>query len=152
MNLESAAFLAMEYYLGIWNRSFEITVTPGAICGAFVRGAITSTSASVFAARRSNDATQLVDPERLAQARSHEPGSPRYLALHRYNFSIARSAVAGVRFNPDPKWGMGPVPHSGRLHLGLLGGKTREFILLGQQNGTDLVSKLQTLGYWLPAA
>lgn len=140
-------FLAMEYYLLMWNRSFEITIGSSSICGAFVRGVIGANFPSVDAARMSNDATKLADPARLAQARAHEAGSQSYLALHRFNFAIPKPEVAGIRFNPRPKWGMGPVPHSGRLLVDLRHGKSREFILLGNQDGAALVGEVGRLGY-----
>jgi hypothetical protein len=142
----------MEYYLVMWNRSFEVTVTSSLLCGAFVRGVIAANSPSVAAARVANDATKLVSPKRLAQARAQEPGSQVYLALHRFNFAIPQAMLAAVRFDPRPKWGMGPVPHSGRLHLDLRGGKSRELILLGQQDGVALLSAARDLGYPVAAA
>jgi hypothetical protein len=137
----------MEYYLLMWNRSFEITMTASSLCGAFVQGVIAANSPSVAAARMSNDATKLVNSKKLAQARAHEPGSPSYLAMHRFNFAVPQAMVLGIRFDPRPKWGMGPVPHSGRLHLDLRDGKRREFILLGQQDGVALVSAARELGH-----
>ena len=40
------------------------------------------------------------------------------------------------------KWGMGNVPHSGRLILHLRSGQQRELILLGKQNGEALKEHL----------
>jgi hypothetical protein len=140
-------FLAMEYYLLMWNRSFEITISSSSICGAFVRGVIAANFPSVDAARMSNDATKLANPGRLAQARVHEAGSQSYLELHRFNFAIPKPEVAGIRFNPRPKWGMGPVPHSGRLLVDLRRGRSRELILLGDQDGAELLGKARQLGY-----
>jgi hypothetical protein len=137
----------MEYYLLMWNRSFEVSVTSSSICGAYVRGVISATSGSVVSARRTNDVTKLANPKRLGLAREHEPGSQSYLALHRFNFAIPRAQVAAVRFNPKPKWGMGPVPHSGRLHIDIHQGASRELILLGELDGTALVNKVSQIGY-----
>lgn len=137
----------MEYYLLMWNRSFEVTITSSTLCGAFVRGVIAANFPSVAAARVSNDATRLINSKRLARSRAQEPGSPGYLALHRFNFAIPQSIVAAVRFDPRPKWGMGTVPYSGRLHVDLRDGKSREVILLGQQDGATLVSRVRQLGY-----
>jgi len=148
--IEPTRFLAMEYYLLMWNRSFEVTITSSLVCGAFVRGAIAATFPSVVAARVSNDATRLVNAKRLARSRAEEPGSPGYLALHRFNFAIPQSMIASIRFDPKPKWGMGPVPHSGRLHLDLRDRKSRELILLGSQDGAAHLRAIRQLGY--PAA
>jgi len=146
MGLEGPVrFLAMEYYLLMWNRSFEVSVTSSSICGAFVRGVISATSGSVGSARNTNDVTNLANPKRLALAREHEPGSQNYLALHRFNFSIPRTQIAGVRFNP--KWGMGPVPHSGRLHIDIHQGATRDLILLGELGGEALANTVSQIGF-----
>jgi hypothetical protein len=149
---EAIRFLAMEYYLLISNRSFEITITSSAVCGAFVRGAIAGTPSGIMAAHISKDPTILVHPKRLARARAHEPGSPSYLSLHRLNFAISRSAISCLRYDPRPKWGMGTVPHTGRLHVDLIDGKSREFILLGQQDAAALVTAASHLGYPMAAA
>lgn len=69
--------------------------------------------------------------------------SPEFKKLSAANFQIPLSEVEDVRFNAKPKWGMGPVPYSGRIHLRLRGGATRELILLGKQDGPALVSRLQ---------
>ena len=137
----------MEYYLWILNRSFEMTVTASSICGAFVSGPIAGNSPSVADARASNDATKLVDAYRLAEAREFEPGSPEYLALHRFNFAIPHAVVSAVRFDSRSKWGMGAVPHSGRLHVLSTGGDRRELILLGRQDGVGLLRAIGALGY-----
>lgn len=148
---DSLRFFAMEYYLLMWNRTFEVTATSSALSGAFVRGVVSASSPSVIAARRSGDAADLGDDKRLARARSHPAGSPDYLALHRCNFSTPRSSIASVRFDPRRKWGMGPVPQSGRLHVEVRGGKRRELILLGDQDGPALARQLNDLGYPGPA-
>ncbi len=142
----------MEYYLLMWNRSFDVTVTSSALSGAFVQGAIAVGSPSIVAARRLNDATQLVDQGRLAQARAQEPGSAGYLHLHRSNFTYGRSLVLVIRYDPRRKWGMGPVPHSGRLQLELRDGTRRELILLGEQDGPALLNAARELGYPIGAA
>ena len=142
----------MEYYLVMWNRSFDVTVTSSALSGAFVQGAISVGSPSIVAARRLNDATLLVDRGRLAQARAQEPGSPGYLQLHRSNFTYARSLVVVIRYDPRRKWGMGPVPHSGRLQLELRDRTRRELILLGEQDGPALLNAARELGYAISAA
>ena len=149
---ERISFLAMEYYLLMLNRSFEITITPLMICGAFVQGIISATAPSVGAARLSNDATELVNSRRLSDCRAQQAGSRAYLALHRFNFTIPHSNVALVRFNPKSKWGMGPVPHSGRIHVEVRDGTSRELILLGKQDGHALLHTVRGFGYPIGAA
>ncbi len=144
---EPTRFVAMEYYRLIWNRTFEITLTSSAICGAFVQGVIASNSPSLEEVKASGDAIVLADPERLIRSRVEAPGSPGYLALHAFNFALAQPMVREVRFNPKAKWGMGGVPHSGRLQIEARDGDHRELILLGEQDGTVLVETARRLGY-----
>ena len=144
-------FFAMEYYLLICNRSFEITLTTDSLSGAFVRGAMASHgsvfAAGVGAARASGRADPLFHADAVSNARKHQPGSPSYLALHRANFTVPRSLVLGLRFDPRRKWGMGLVPHSGRVHLSMQDQSSREFILLAHQDGPELVERAGALGY-----
>lgn len=143
----ATTFLAMEYYLLMWNRSFEISVTSSSVCGAFVQGAIAVNPPYVVPAETAQDPTRLVDSIRLAGARAEEPGSQAYLDLHRFNFAIDRAVLAGFRLDSRRKWGMGPLPHSGRLHLDVRGGKSRELILLGDQDGAALLGRIRAHGY-----
>ena len=141
----------MEYYLLILNRSFDITITTETLSGALVRGVMASHgpafAAGVGAARETGRAEVLFHRDAVASAREHEPGSPGYLALHRANFSVPRSVVLGLRFDPRKKWGMGLVPHSGRIHLSMRDGTNREFILLAEHDGSRLVNDAGELGY-----
>ena len=148
---QPVSFFAMEYYLLIWNRSFEITVTSESLSGALVRGGMAShgsmLAAGVGAARETGRAEVLFDADALASARKHQPGSPGQLALHRVNFTVPRRLVQGLRFDPRRKWGMGFVPHSGRIHLSMHDNTSREFILLAQQDGKELLDRAGTLGH-----
>ena len=140
-------FLAMEYFRVIWNRSFEIFLSRSHFCGARVAGAVTATSPRVAAMRKTLDPASLFESARLETVRAHEPGSPPYLSLHRSNFAIPKSDVAELQYNPNPKWGMGPIPHSGRLLVNTRNSRTREFILLGRVDGAAIASEARALGY-----
>jgi hypothetical protein len=52
-------------------------------------------------------------------------------AASKGGFVVQRSEILGAEYVPGPKWGMGPIPHTGRINLRLASGKTRELILLG---------------------
>jgi hypothetical protein len=150
---QSLRFFAMEYYLLILNRSFEVTVTSESLSAAYLRGVIASPNpeigvgGEVWRARKTGQSAALFHPDAVASARKHDPGSPAYLALHRTNFTVARSQILQLNFDPRKKWGMGWVPHSGRIQVALSDRTRREFILLGDQNGCDLISKASALGY-----
>jgi|JI10StandDraft_1071094.scaffolds.fasta_scaffold408496_2 hypothetical protein len=136
----------MEYYMFVLNRSFEITISPTHLSGAWVRGMLAADAPAVYLARATGDATDLVDRTRLTRSREQAPGSPEYMALHPANFSIPRKHINGMRFVSRNKWGMGPVPHSGRIYV-RAGKKERELILLGQQDGEGIIRSARSLGY-----
>jgi hypothetical protein len=53
------------------------------------------------------------------------------------------SDISTVEYNPKKKWGMGYYPHSGRVYINKAG-RTREFIVLGKQSGSDVYARLKT--------
>jgi hypothetical protein len=66
------------------------------------------------------------------------------LSQLRGGFFIERSAIVSVEYDERQKWGMGGIPHSGRMKVKLVGGKNREFILLGCEIGDELKDKIVT--------
>jgi hypothetical protein len=55
------------------------------------------------------------------------------LSKLRGGFFIERKSILGVEADNRQKWGMGGIPHAGRIHIRLQPGVSREFILLGSQ-------------------
>jgi hypothetical protein len=73
------------------------------------------------------------------------PGSQTFeeLMYGRHTFSVLFSEIRSVEFINRQKWGMGPIPHVGRLQILLHGRRKREFILLGSAHGQvigDMIS------------
>jgi len=132
-------FVAMEYHAVILNRTFLITVTASQVCGARVHGLLASPPVPDPEWR---------DPafypvERLVKRYDGVDVDPEaYVRLDRANFQISLAELERVRFDPRPKWGMGWVPHSGRLYLELGSGVTRELMLLGAQDGALICERL----------
>ncbi len=132
-------FVAMEYHAVILNRTFIVTVTASQVCGARVRGLLPSHPVPDPEWR---------DPgfypvERLVERYDGvDMDSEAYVRLDRANSQIPLTEVERVRFDPRPKWGMGWVPHSGRLYLELRSGMTRELMLLGAQDGAMICERL----------
>lgn len=133
-------FFAMEYYLGILNRTYQIFVTPTMIAGAFVN--------SVMAAPPG-----LVDdwfvPSIYAQKNLVEkyeeisPYSENFKDQSRFfNFQYQKVDIKKAWYDPTMKWGMGTVAHSGKLNIRLASGRKREFILLGLQQGKEILQHL----------
>jgi hypothetical protein len=53
------------------------------------------------------------------------------LSLLRGGFFLEWSTIASVEADYRQKWGMGGIPHSGRIQVRLFSGQSRESILLG---------------------
>lgn len=131
----------MEYYLGILNRTYQIFVTPNVIAGGFVNG--------VMAAPPGLFSYWFV-PTRYARQRLVEkyeqlsPESEDFKNASRFfNFQYPRTEIQESWYSPTIKWGMGTVAHSGKLYIRLASGKKREFILLGLQQGKEILQHLQ---------
>lgn len=119
-------FIVMEYYALILNRSFVVFTFPQGLYGWKFSGPVTNRDSSFFEPVQSIAADSELNPEsKDLQEMIQESGS----------FVIERSEITSADYDPTPKWGMGGIPHSGKLKVKLRSGKLREFILLGQQDG-----------------
>jgi hypothetical protein len=132
-------FAAMEYYALILNRTYKVFVTDQMLCGAKVRGLVSNPSVvppemfdQKFWVR--TQAAQIYD--------SFDVTSEKFLQANSANFQIKWNEIAETDYLSGKKWGMGNVPHSGRLTLQLQSGHQRELILLGKQNGDALKGKI----------
>jgi hypothetical protein len=119
-------FLAMEYFLLILNRSFIVFTFPEGLYVSKFSGPVSSWTPFFF-----------VPFEKIANDPDIVPGSEDFKDVMKPSggFFIPRAEIASVDYVPTRKWGMGPVPHSGKLYVRLTSGKSREFILLGSQDG-----------------
>jgi hypothetical protein len=134
------SFFAMEYYLGILNRTYQIFVTPTIIAGGFVN--------SMIAAPPGLLGYWFV-PSRYARKNLVEnyaeisPYSDDFKSRSPFfNFQYQRSDIQKAWYVPTLKWGMGTVAHSGKLYIKLASGRKREFILLGLQQGKEILQHL----------
>lgn len=125
-------FAAMQYYALILNRTYNVFVADTMLCGAKVRGIVASPP---------HASSEMQDGEywtRTLQQTLYERldvTTPTFRKLNAMNFQIRWKDIARVEFNPAKKWGMGNVPHSGRIFIRLKSGRSRELILLGDQDG-----------------
>jgi hypothetical protein len=65
-------------------------------------------------------------------------GFQKAMKESRANFFIPRADIIDVQFDSSPKWGMGPIPHAGKLKVRLRNGKVRVFVLLGDAYGDGI--------------
>jgi hypothetical protein len=142
-------FVALEYCYGMLNRTYVVFVTDAMICGARVRGLL---PAPLAVNERWFDPYFFPRPDIVKRYTRVDLTSAEFKRLSVANFQVPLNEVEDVRFNAEPKWGMGTVPYSGRLHLRLRDGTTRELILLGKQDGPALVERLRACISDAPAA
>jgi hypothetical protein len=136
------SFIAMEYYLGILNRTFQVFVTPTMIAGAFVTSAMATPMGlhsywfvpSNYANKKRLEKYEHISPE--------SDDFKRFSPL--FNFQYPRTEIRRFWYDPTIKWGMGSVAHSGKLYMELSSGRKREFILLGLQQGKEILQYLQS--------
>jgi Zn-dependent protease with chaperone function len=133
------SFVAMSYYGLILNRTFRVIVTGRAVCGARVRGLMSSPA---VATEHHQDPEFYVQPKLERRYADLDVESAAFLAVDRANFRIERDAIERVELVERAKWGMGNIPSSGRVVLHLHGGARRELILVGRQNAAAIVRGL----------
>jgi|SRR5450631_1293492 len=132
-------FVAMEYCYGMLNRTYLVFVTRDTVVGLRVRGPI---SAPMMVTQQHHNPYFYPRTRQIEKYAHANLESPSLLKIWRANFHIPRHEIAQVEFTAAPKWGMGPLPYSGRILLHLKNGSSRELILLGDQNGQHVQSKL----------
>ncbi len=139
MQNQDWSFVAMEYYALILNRTFRITINEESLIGIKCRGVtsiasggdpLTRAVTAKFAVSGDfNDPNAYIDESTLIKSSSA-------------NFNIMLSDIRAVEYNPRKKWGMGYYPHDGRVFVET-DNTRREFIILGQQSGSDICQRLQ---------
>ena len=132
------SFVALEYYALILNRVYLMLVGDRVLAGAYMRGPI----AAVPFPETAWQPGYWLSERQLRRYGGIDVSGPEFPGRHWFNFQYPRTEIADVRFNPRPKWGMGTVPYSGRLHMTLRSGRQRELILLGRQDGPSIRNRL----------
>lgn len=139
-------FAAMEYYALILNRTYKIFAMDQMLVGATVRGLVISPPVTTSSMSNQEFWARTQAAKRYERV---DLTSAKFLRMHSANFQIRWNDIAATEFRAGRKWGMGNVPHSGRLVLHLRSGRKRELILLGRQNGNALKQKLNDR--WRPS-
>lgn len=122
LKLPMTGFVAMEYYALILNRTYIVFISPEGLYGWKAEGAVDCSRALYFAPYEE----MLKAPELMT-----DPEAVRELSKLKGGFFIARNEIAAVEPVYKQKWGMGPIPHSGRIKVRTVSGRSREFVLLG---------------------
>lgn len=121
-NIPLAGFVAMEYFALIWNQTYAVFIAPEGLYGWKVEGAVTGSRPNYF----QTYAELLQDPELM-----QDYDAIRKLSGLKGGFFIRRSDIVSAEIIDKQKWGLGLIPHCGRIRIALSTGKSREFILLG---------------------
>jgi len=132
------SFVALEYYAAILNRVYLVLVADRMICGAYMGGPV----AALPLPPAAQYPGYWVSDRRWRRYAGLDVRDPTFLRRHWMNFQHDRADLREVTFDTRPKWGMGSVPYSGRIHAHWASGHRHEFILLGQQDGPAIRDRL----------
>ena len=135
------SFVAMEYYWLILNRTFKVFVTKEALFGVKIRGPMMSLPGYESDAKWLNPKS-FVPSSIVNKYLGETLASNNIVEVNKDNFVLERSSIKSVNFDDTTKWGMGFVPHSGKLYVEHSSGRKREFILLGEQDGHRIKKEL----------
>lgn len=134
------ASVAMEYYGLILNRTMLIVGFGKTLAGAKVHGVLGASLGPTD--HRFDDPRSFVNDRLLDRLVGSFPHHTDFVKQARGNFVIGLGELSKVEYIERPKWGMGNIPHSGKLKL-TSQNRTREFVLLGRQDGPRLMAAIQ---------
>lgn len=122
-NAAVSGFVAMEYYAGILNRTFVIFVAREGLYGWKAAGPVPAGDPQYFL-----PLTKVLEDPKIMQ----DVVAVRELSKRKGGFFIPRSEIKSAEAIAKQKWGMGGIPHTGRILVHFVSGDRREFILLGR--------------------
>jgi hypothetical protein len=133
-------FIAMQYYAVILNRTVKVYVLKDMLSVGNVRGFIAD---PIIATEKWYNPKSYVDPKLEYQYKNVDPSSELFLCIDASNYQIKLSTISKIEFDPTDKWGMGAVPHTGKIYVQTFDGKKYEFILLGIQDGVYVKTMIE---------
>lgn len=128
-------FVAMEYFWGILNRTFLVFIAPEGLYGWRVAGPVTNANRTYY-----EPWEEMLKDDEFMRGRE----AIRRLSRLRGGFFLERGVIDRVEADDRQKWGMGGILHSGRIHVFLKTGRSREFILLGVQYPEEARDRIST--------
>jgi hypothetical protein len=134
-------FVGMSYHTLILNRTYLVLVSDRVIAGAVVRGILPSSLSSP--PPEWLEPTFYPNPKLVSRYDGVDIHDEAFLAVNTAGFRIDRTTLSDVTLDLTPKRGMGYVPYSGRIILRTQDGRSRELILLGQQDGGAIRDRLR---------
>ncbi|WHZ28069.1 MAG: hypothetical protein OJF51_002867 [Nitrospira sp.] len=130
----------MQYYGGILNRTVKVYVLEDMLSVAIVGGLL---KAPMFMTEEWYDPNFYIDQTLAKEYARFAPWSKLFLLVDKANYQIQRSLITRVEYDPTDKWGMGSVPHSGKILVQTIDGNEHEFILLDSQDGAFVKSMIE---------
>lgn len=137
------AFVAMEFYALMLNRTFAVFVAPDGLYGWKATGIVSHADRKYYEPLRA----LVTDPELARDMRAI-----RKLAEQRGGFFYPRAEIAAVSADEKSQWGMGGILTLGHVTVRLASGKRRRLILLGETIPDEARDRIAaTLGVPLPS-
>lgn len=133
-------FIAMQYYGGILNRTVKVYVFEDMLSVATIEGPLAT---PLIVTEEWYDPNFYIDQTLASELKKFNPLSKLFLMIDKRNYQIKQSSIARVEYDPTDKWGMGSVPHSGKIFVQTIDGNEHEFILLGSQDGAFVKSMIE---------
>lgn len=143
------SFYVLEPRWTSGDRVYRIYVTDTAFCGARVAGQFFDmnfyapqllAAADIFAfllapfMKKKVEKAERSRDELIAFYDSVAPGSAEFLGAHEHNFCIPKQDVERILISRKKSRWMAGYPHTGSLVFKLRGGKSKRFIVLGDQD------------------
>jgi len=128
-----AGFVGMECDWLIMNRTYLVFAASEGLYGWRARGSVTNLDRTYYMPYQA----MLEDSDFMRDRRAIERRSRL-----RGGFFLERASITAVVADDRQKWGMGGIPHSGRIYLWLRSGRWREFILLGSVSPKGLRERI----------
>jgi len=122
-----AGFAAIEFRSVFRNRSFLVFVASEGLYGMKFSDSV-----------RTPDLRYFEEPAKVFEDPWFVPGNPEFheaMKESRNNFFLPANEIAAVEFDATPRWGMGAIPHVGKLRVRLTSGRARELVVLGEVDG-----------------
>lgn len=143
-------FVAMEYYRLILNRTYLVILADDKLIGLVVNGLVSveSHGKGAIISNQMAISGDLTNPyayikgSYFGKIKNLDLFGDELLKANKANFRINRDDISNAVYDSGKKWGMGNYPHDGKVYLATKGGKKREFIILGNQNGNDIANWL----------
>ena len=138
---ETDHFIAMEYCWLILNRTYMLLLDERYLVGAKVNGLVSAGNDPLAIRGGLENPYSYVSERYIQELSAVDLLSNALLQVNPLNFKIKYTEIESVEYTPKKKWGMAHYPHDGRVFIAS-SGKRREFIIMGNQSGSEICSAI----------